>query len=295
MKDKLLFSLPGNTELTQKLAQKLAIERGKTEIRVFPDGESYIRVDSEVQNKTAILICTLNDPNRKVIPLLFLARTLRELGAKKLCLISPYLPYMRQDKRFHRGEAVTSMLFAQLLSGYIDSLITIDPHLHRIHELSEIYSLSDFLTLHAGSKIAAWIEKHIAQPFLIGPDAESRQWVSEIAAFHNTPFVIGEKQRIGDREVVVSLPAVKNTGQTPIVIDDVIATGVSMLAVLNQLQSSGFKKAICITVHALFDHDTEKKLLLAGAEKIISCNTIIHNSNQIDISDLLAQGIVTLC
>lgn len=295
MENNILFSLPGNAKLTQLLAKKLTIELGKAEIRSFPDGESYIRIDSKVQNKTAILICTLNDPNPKVLPLLFMARTLKDLGAKKLCLVSPYLSYMRQDKQFHEGEAVTSVLFAQLISSYFDCMITIDPHLHRIHKLSEIYTLSGLLTLHATKNISEWITNHVNHPVLIGPDAESRQWVSEIAGYHKLPFIIGDKQRLGDRKVTISLPEIENIGQTAVLVDDVISTGVSMLEVLKRLQLLGFKKPLCIGVHALFDQKTENKLLGAGAERVISCNTITHKSNQIDISDLLAQGIVSLC
>lgn len=223
-----------------------------------------------------------------------MARTLKELGTKKLCLICPYLPYMRQDKQFHTGEAISAVLFAQLISNYFDYMITMEPHLHRIHELSEIYTLSKVLTVHATRKISQWVANHIKQPLLIGPDAESRLWVSAIADEQNLPFIIGEKQRLGDRKVIITLPEIKNLGQTPVLVDDVISTGVSMLAVLKQVQFLGFKEAICIGVHALFDQKTEHRLFSAGAAQIISCNTIIHKSNEIDISDLLAQGVVSL-
>lgn len=73
-----------------------------------------------------------------------MAKTLKELGANKICLVAPYLAYMRQDKRFHSGEAITSTIFAQLLSSCLDGMITIDPHLHRIHQLSEIYTMSPY-------------------------------------------------------------------------------------------------------------------------------------------------------
>src|SRR5690606_3260659 len=109
---------------------------------------------------------------KKILSLMFTAQTLKELGAKKIILISPYLPYMRQDKRFEPGEAITSQLFAKFLSNCVDYLITIDPHLHRIHHLSKIYSVP-VLTLHATKEIARWIKENIKFPFLIGPDSES--------------------------------------------------------------------------------------------------------------------------
>jgi ribose-phosphate pyrophosphokinase len=291
MDDTIIFSLPGNNKLTQRLAQKLAIKQGKTEIRSFPDSETYLRIDTNVHNKNVILVSTLNDPNPKILPLIFMARTLKELGAKKLCLVSPYLSYMRQDKRFHPGEAITSTIFAQLLSTYIDGLITIDPHIHRIHHLSEIYTMPNLVTLHATKEIAEWIMKQVNHPILIGPDAESGQWVTEIAHHHNLPFIIGEKKRLGDRKVIVSLPEIDNSGQTPVLVDDVISSGISMLEVLKQLQTKGFKKAVCVTVHALFNQHTENKLLAAGAEEVISCNTVPHKTNQIDILDLITQAI----
>lgn len=294
MNQHLLFSLPGNAELTQVISNTLSVEIGKTEIRTFPDHESYIRIHSDVKNKTAILICTLNQPDSKTLPLLFMAKTLKELGADKICLVAPYLAYMRQDMRFHSGEAVTSTLFAQLLSIYIDGLITIDPHLHRIHQLSDLYKIPA-LTLHATKNISEWISSHVKNPVLIGPDEESRQWVSEIADCNNLSFVIAHKKRLGDKQVIISLPKLENKKQTPILIDDIISSGVSMLESLKQLKASGFNNPICIGVHALFNNQTKKKLMDAGAKEVITCNTIIHSTNQIDITNILAKGIIELC
>ncbi|HHT0594910.1 TPA: ribose-phosphate diphosphokinase [Legionella anisa] len=294
MDNPILFSLPGNNELTQALSNKLSFEIGNAEIHTFPDSESYIRINSEVKNKTVILVSTLDQPNSKILPLIFISRTLKELGANKICLVAPYLPYMRQDKRFHSGEAVTSTIFAQLLSSCIDGMITIDPHLHRIHQLSEIYSMPSLLTLHATKNISEWISSHIKNPILIGPDEESKQWVSEIANFSNLSFVIAQKKRLGDEQVILSLPKIKNIKHTAVLVDDIISSGVSMLETLKQLRTYGFKNPICIGVHALFNIQTENMLLRAGAKQLITCNTIIHSTNQIDISNILAKGIVEL-
>ncbi|QLZ68515.1 phosphoribosylpyrophosphate synthetase [Legionella sp. PC1000] len=291
----ILFSLPGNKKLTQALSNKLSIEIGKAEIHQFPDSESYVRINSDVKNKKVFLVCTLAHPNSKILALIFMARTLKELGANKICLVAPYLAYMRQDKRFHSGEAITSTIFAQLLSSCIDGMITIDPHLHRIHQLSEIYSMPSLLTLHATKNISEWISSHIKNPILIGPDEESKQWVSEIANFSNLSFVVAQKKRLGDKQVVVSLPKIQNIENTPVLVDDIISSGASMFESLKQLINNGFKNPICIGVHALFNKQTENMLLRAGAKQLITCNTVIHSTNQIDVSNILAKGIVELC
>src|SRR5574337_291684 len=134
-----LFSLTNNEALIQTLSSQLTLEIGHLEIRNFPDGENYIRIGSNVKNQDVLLVCSLEHPNDKILSLMFIAKTLKELGANNIYLVAPYLPYMRQDKRFHDGEAVTAKLFAHYLSSFLDGLITVDPHLHRIHHLSDIY------------------------------------------------------------------------------------------------------------------------------------------------------------
>lgn len=293
MKNCILFALSGSEKLTAKLADISGIEIGSLETRHFPDGESYIRINSDVKNKIVILIYGLEYPDDKILSLLFIAKTVRELGSKKICLISPYLPYMRQDKRFKSGEAVSSILFAGLISECINHLITVDPHLHRIKNLSDIYSIDSVSVLHSTKNIADWISNNIDSPYIIGPDEESEQWIGEVARFLSAPYTIIKKTRHGDREVSISMPGidVKNITLTPILIDDIISTGTSMVTAIQELLSRGFKTPVCISVHALFDDETYQKLLKAGAKQIVSCNTIPHKTNQIDITNLIIEEI----
>ncbi|MDP3705869.1 MAG: ribose-phosphate diphosphokinase [Legionellaceae bacterium] len=294
MSQAVIFALPGNSQLAHALVHILNFELGIAEIRDFPDGESLICIKTDVKNKIAILICSLDHPNPKIIPLMFMAQTLKELGAKKIILVAPYLAYMRQDKRFHSGEAISSVLFAKFLSSWIDDLITIDPHLHRIHHLSEIYSISNIVTLHATKNIANWISHNVDSPLLIGPDEESRQWVSEISEYANLPCVIGQKNRLGDREVITTIAKNKNTANTPVLVDDIISSGASMVAAINLLLTQGFKKPICIGVHALFDTKAEQNLMRSGASLVVTCNTILHSTNKIDLTEVIAKGLSKL-
>ena len=287
----LLFALPNNEKLACSISSKLKLTMGEACIRAFPDGETYVRIKSNVKNKTIILVCTLDNPNQKFLPLFFMAKTLKELGAKKICLVAPYLSYMRQDKCFHPGEAVTSTYFAQLLSNCFDYMITIDPHLHRVSDLSKIYTIDKALTVHATQKIAEWIHQNVKTPLLVGPDEESRQWVEEIANISNMPFIIGEKQRLSDQEVIVTLPYFEDLGHVPVIVDDVISTGHSMIEVIKQLIADGMHRPICIGVHALFDSKIENKIIKSGAKEVITCNTILHSTNRIDIVDTIAKAI----
>lgn len=290
----IIFSLPGNEIMSHKLAQCLNAEKGEFTIRQFPDGESYVKIDSDVKGKCAVLVCTLNEPDSKLLPLYFLSQTAKDLGANCTCLVTPYLAYMRQDKRFQAGEGITSTYFGKLISSFADSLTTVDPHLHRRSSLSEVYRISNKV-IHATVHISQWIKTNVEKPVLIGPDSESAQWVSEVAKNVGAPFTVLQKNRHGDRDVEVSIPDVDNyKDHTPVLVDDIISTARTMIETIKHLKRAGMKSPVCIGVHAVFAGNAYEELVNSGAELIVTCNTIPHKTNKIDLSDILAENIRNL-
>jgi ribose-phosphate pyrophosphokinase len=290
MKPPLLIALPGNGAITASLARAMGAEVHEPDIRRFPDGETYFRLDLDLHGRFVGLVCTLDRPNAKLLPLLFAARTIHELGAGSVGLIAPYLAYMRQDRRFHAGEAVTANLFASLLSPHFDWLVTVDPHLHRIHTLGAIYDIPN-KAVHAGSLIGGWIAAHVPDPLLVGPDSESVQWVGEAARLAQAPVVTLRKTRLDDANVVMEkLDFSRWRGRTPVLVDDIISTGHSMLEAMRMLDEAGMAKAVCIGVHGIFARGAFVALS-QGAAKIVTANTVRHPSNAIDVTPLLAAAI----
>lgn len=287
--DTIIFALPGNETLATKIADRLSAEIGKLTIRKFPDGETYLRIHSNVRAKKVIMVCTLNEPDDKLLPLYFLSQTAKELGADCTCLVAPYLAYMRQDKQFNPGEGVTSSYFARFLSAFADTLITVDPHLHRRQSMNEIYSIPTKV-LHAAPLISEWIKDNIEMPVLIGPDSESEQWVSAVATDAEAPSIVLEKIRRGDRNVEVTVPQVeKFKNHTPVLVDDIISTARTMIETIGHLKKAGMKPATCIGVHGVFAGDAFQELNSAGAGKIITTDSIPHPSNRISIANLLSE------
>ena len=288
----LIFDFPTSSPLGKNMRDKIGGDEGKVIVQAFPDGESLLRVESGVEGREVIINATLFHPNDWFLNLLFLTDTLKAQGAKRVGLITPYLAYMRQDKVFHPGEALTSKTFAHLLSSYFDYLITVDPHLHRYNSLEEIYSIP-ITVVNAAPLISQWIHSHVKNPFLIGPDSESAQWVQEIAG--NLPFVVLSKVRYKDGHVKITWPPLNDIdGKTPVFIDDIISSGGTMLQAVNQLKLLSFEPPICLTIHPIFAENSYQKLQEAGVKNIVSCNSIPHPSNQIDLTPLIAVALKQL-
>ena len=283
----LLFDLYADPKLLASLKSSLDAELAEVEHRQFPDGETYMRIFTPCEKREAIILSNMHQPNSKLLPLVFLCENLRELGIETISLVTPYLPYMRQDIKFHEGEALTSRYFSNILNQQIDKLITIDPHLHRYHSLDEIYTMETH-TLQANPLIANWIKQHIEQALIIGPDSESEQWAASVAEMVECPYLILEKQRFGDKNVSVSAPNAQDfANRTPILIDDIISTGRTMIRTAEALVAEGLQKPVCIGVHALFSEDAHSSMMAAPIEKILSSNTVPHFSNTIDVTPLI--------
>ena len=132
----------------------------------------------------------------------------------------------------------------------------------------------------------------IRDPVLVGPDAESAQWVSAVAAACGAPYVVLEKTRRGDRDVSITPPPreVISGRLTPVVIDDIVSTGKTMVEATRRLVAAGSAPPTCVAIHAVFADSVGDELRAAGATRIVTCNTIAHESNEICISAALAEA-----
>ena len=286
-----ILPFPDNAETAAALAKRLDAEVGVVTWRRFPDGETYVRIETPVTGRATILVCTLSRPDEKMLPLLLTAATAKDLGASRVGLVAPYLAYMRQDDRFQPGEGVTSTYVARLLSQAVDWLVTVDPHLHRRRSLAEVYSIPTRVA-RAAPLIAKWIRRHVPSPVVVGPDGESAQWVQAVADEAGAPWLVLTKTRRGDRDVQVSVPEVERwRGRTPVVVDDLISTGRTMIETVGHLRRAGLPAPICVAVHALFVEGAYADLVAAGATRVVTCNTVPHASNALDVTDLLADAV----
>ena len=287
----LLFELSAAPGLAAGVAQRLPCDLGDLSTRRFPDGESFLRFDTPVEGRDVILLCTLDRPDPKLAPLLFAARAAREHGGRSIGLVAPYLAYMRQDTQFHPGEVVTSRLFARLISEQFDWLVTIDPHLHRYRTLDAIYTIPSVAAT-ATDAIADWIRDNVNDPVIIGPDEESRQWADRIAGRAQARSAVLTKERSGDFSVSIDAAALRNLGSgTPVLIDDIASSARTLIEAAELVKRSGRQAPVCAVVHAIFAGDSHERLQKVGVPRVVSTNSVAHESNAVDVSDILAAAI----
>lgn len=286
----LLLAFPGMERLGAAMADALDCAMRAVEIHRFPDGESLVTLPDVAGQEVAVL-ATLREPDALALPLWFAAGTARELGATRVGLVAPYLAYMRQDRAFAPGQAVSAPLFAKYLGQGFDWLVTADPHLHRIAALEEVFSIPA-VRVRTAPLLADWITRNIEKPILFGPDGESKQWVAEVAHLAGAPFQVLAKHRSGDRAVEISgLRDRDLEGRTPVVLDDIVSSGRTMVRAVEQLVALGGRAPVCVVIHAVFAEAALDDIRAAGAARIVSTDSIPHSTNAIPLARALADAV----
>jgi ribose-phosphate pyrophosphokinase len=286
----LLLGFPEYTEPARKLALAAGLDFALIDVHYFPDGESRLRLPEHIPENT--VICrSLDEPNKKLIELFLAVGTARKLGAKKVTLVAPYLCYMRQDRAFHAGEAVSQKIIGNMLADYFDEVITVDPHLHRVHRLEDAVPATNAVALKATDAMSAYLYGRLENPILLGPDEESQQWVAAIAKRNGLEFYVAHKDRYSDNDVQVRLPAADYEGRHIVLVDDVASTGRTLEVACRELRPHRPASISVMVTHALFVEDAVAKIKLAGADNIWSCDSVIHSTNQIELAECLAQGL----
>jgi ribose-phosphate pyrophosphokinase len=277
----------------RQLADALSLPFALVEVHRFPDGEAKIRLPGQLP-PALIFVRSLDDPNDKLVELMLAAHTAREQGAEHLTLVAPYLCYMRQDIAFQAGESVSQRIVGTFLAGLFDSVLTVDPHLHRTSKLSDAVPARATLAESASELLGQFVRSQPGRPILIGPDAESLQWVQAAAASASCEYLIGEKHRAGDYEVGVHLPDADLHGRHVILVDDVASTGQTLASAAVAARRAGAVRVDALVTHALFAAGAIDTIKNAGIESLWSTDSIVHCSNCIALAPLLATSLAQL-
>lgn len=254
----------------------------------FPDGEVRVRLPEALPARVVIWR-GLHQPNDKLVELMLVARTARELGARHLTLVVPYLAYMRQDIAFNPGEAVSQRIVGAFLAELFDAVITVDPHLHRVATLQEAIPVRDAIVLSGAPLLSDHIASQCpADVLLIGPDEESLQWVAQAADRHGWAHGVCRKTRHGDRHVDIELPALPVRVRPVVLMDDVASSGHTLARAAQLLRAAGAVSVDVAVTHALFADGAVALIREAGVNRIWSTDCIPHESNAVSIVPAVA-------
>ena len=272
----------------RKLARALGAPLRSVSIHAFPDGESLVRVRPAAP-RHAVLVRLLHAPNAKLFEVLLAADALRRAGCRRVTLVAPYLPYLRQDAVFQPGEPISQRVLGACLGSAFDRVLTVEPHLHRISRLAEAFPC-DARSISAAPLLARWCRSQRRRALVVGPDAESRPWVRAVAESAGLPWLVCRKERLSDRRVRVHAPPLPPERRA-ILVDDVASSGVTLAAAARALRRGGIERVEALVVHAIFAPGALRRIRAARIERVLSCDSVPHETNRIAMAPLIAAAL----
>lgn len=289
----LLLAFADERAFARRLAAALGCRWQLIERHAFPDGETRLRLPPALPARVALLR-GLQRPNERLAELLIAAPAARELGARRLALVSPYLGYMRQDMAFRPGEAVSQRHVGAALAAWFDAVVTVDPHLHRVASMDAVVPGRRGVALSAAPLLGALAARRARRPLLLGPDAEAGPWVRAAAQAAGLDAATCTKLRRGDRRVQVRLPPLDFGGREVVLVDDVASTARTLAAAARALRVRGAAAVDVAVSHALFVGDAGAVLAGAGVRRVWSSDTVPHPSNAVSVAALVAAALRAL-
>ena len=288
-----IHSLPSAIADATRLAARLGVPAHEIAVHRFPDGE--LRVTVGPAAPTTILYVPLDQPNDKLLAMLFAAEALRRDGARRLVLVAPYLCYMRQDAAFHQGEAISQKVVGRLIAATVDRVITVDAHLHRTKTIAEVFPGIEADNLSAMPAIADYLRAagFDRETVVVGPDAESEPWVGDLARRLGLAHAVARKTRRSDRSVEIAFPDPKLlAGRPALLVDDIVSSGGTLITCAKALVAAGASRHRrhhhACAVSAGIDRATCSR---AGIRSIRSTNSVPHPTNAIALDAVLADAL----
>ncbi|GIQ67458.1 ribose-phosphate pyrophosphokinase [Xylanibacillus composti] len=269
-----IFSGSSNPALAGRMCQELGVSLGKINVSRFKSGEFYVHYEESVRNCDVFLVQSFSHPiNDMFVELLVMIDAAKRASARTINLVIPYYGYARQERKSAPREPISAKLVADVLTtAGADRVMTIDLHAAAIQGFFNIPV--DHLT--ALDLITDYLKaKKIENPIVVSPDAGRATTAEKLANYLDAPFAIMIKKRPKHNESVITHVIGEVEGQTPIIIEDLIDTGSTIVNVVEGLKERGANDAYVCATHPLFSGDAIRKLDHPNIKEVVVTDSIM--------------------
>ena len=282
---------PASKELGGKIAKELNAKVIGVFFKQFPDGESYVRFEGELENENVVIVqstCPPQDSN--LIRLFLLAGTAKDLGAKKVVVVVPYLAYARQDKRFLPGEAVSVNVMARVLKAIdIDGLVTVNVHEEKVLKKFDFPAKN----VSAMGVLAKYFkEKGFDGAFALAPDDGALELAKEAAEVLGGGYDwLYKKRDLHTGEVETKAKKLDVAGRDVIIFDDIISTGGTIVNAAKILKEQGARRIFAACAHPLLIGNAIERILSSGVEEIVGTDSVPSMVSKVSVAPVIAKSL----
>ncbi|WJH35732.1 ribose-phosphate pyrophosphokinase [Paenibacillus aurantius] len=291
-----IFAGSSNPRLAENISQVIGQPLGRVKLSRFKSGEHYCLYEETIRNCDVFLVQTFSHPiNEHFVELLVMIDAAKRASARTINLVLPYYGYSRQERKAAPREPISAKLVADVLTtAGADRVITIDLHAAAIQGFFNIPV--DHLT--ALDLISDYVrKKNIPNPIIVSPDAGRATTAERLANILDAPFAMMIKKRPEHNEAVITHIIGDVEGRTPIIIEDLIDTGTTIVNVVEGLKEKGAEDVYICATHPVFSGPALQRLDHPNIKEVVVTDSIAIPDNHgerfkvLSVAPLLANAI----
>jgi ribose-phosphate pyrophosphokinase len=220
-----------------------------------------------------------------LLELVLMVDALKDAGAGQVHAVTPYLAYMRQDKRFKEGEALSAKTVLKMLAEFADMPVTVNCHF--LNEAGEnVFEGVRFMNLDAVPLLVDYFKSKTRSPVVIAPDKGSMGYARMAAELLDCEFNHLDKARISGEEVLVKDKELDLKGKDVIILDDIISTGGTIVNACKVIRGGRPASGNVGCVHGLFLKGVDQ--FQGVVDRIVACNSLKSSVSKVSVATLIA-------
>ncbi|PLX83637.1 MAG: phosphoribosylpyrophosphate synthetase [Desulfuromonas sp.] len=272
--DKLkIFSGNSNIPLAREICGHLAVPLGSATVRTFSDGEIMVEIGENVRGTDVYIVQSTCAPsNNTLMELLVMIDALKRASAASITAVIPYFGYARQDRKVAPRTPITSKLVADILvTAGATRVMTMDLHASQIQGFFNV----PVDNLYAAPVILADIKKRFeGRVVVVSPDAGGTERARAFAKRLDAGLAIIDKRRSGPNVSEVMHIIGDVSGETCIIVDDMIDTAGTLCQAAQALKEQGAKEIHAFATHAVLSGPALERIEQSCMHEVVVTNTI---------------------
>ena len=268
-----IFSGTANEPLARAICKSIGCELGKCDIKPFPDGETFVKIEENVRGEEVFIIQPTSPPtNHNLMELFIMIDALRRASAKRITAVLPFYGYARQDRKDQPRVPITAKLVANLLvAAGANRILTIDLHAQQIQGFFDI----PVDHLYAAPVMYEYLRrKNLKDLVVVSPDVGGLKMAHAYSQVLEAGLAIVAKRRksASDVEAMAVIGEIK--GKNILLVDDLTETAGTLTQAASLLKKKGAKAILACVSHAILNEIGIERLRKSVIDELITTDTV---------------------
>jgi ribose-phosphate pyrophosphokinase len=287
-----IFSGSSNLPLSESICAYIGIELGKSTIKPFPDGETFVKVEENVRGEDVFLIQSTSPPtNHHLMEMFIMMDALRRASAARVTAVLPFYGYARQDRKDQPRVPITAKLVANLLvAAGANRILTMDLHAQQIQGFFDI----PVDHLYAAPVMYEYLrKKQLNDLVVVSPDVGGLKMAYAYSQTLDASLAIVAKRRKSASEVESMAVIGEIRGKNALLVDDLTETAGTLTTAATLLKRKGAKKILACVSHAILNEIGVERLRKSSVDELITTDTVLRPAiSGVKITTLSVAGLL---